>query len=152
MSSRYRRDISQHPTDRLIRELVRTGRTVAPAEVQQIAQRIATAPFPTSAPHLAKRAREGQWTEETTPEAYVDDLRRAIRDPEGRVAVYQRRGGSLAACVTLTDRAVPFTRRGPASCALIVVVYSADRAIIVTGYQASAISYVSLPGGARWLR
>lgn len=37
--------VSQHPTDRLIRELIHAGRPATAGETEQIIERMATAPF-----------------------------------------------------------------------------------------------------------
>jgi len=106
-------DLSQHPTDRLIREIIETRRRVTPREVEQIVDRIVEAPFnrrdrrvPPSecgvsylgqtlaarvdsfTYHLFKRVViEEQWAPGTTGDEYLQDLRRAAVDSEARVAV-----------------------------------------------------------------
>ncbi len=169
---------SQHPTDRLIRELIQTGRDATPAEVDSIIERMATAPFDRSivrvdlehrgmqwrgrtlgaradslAYHLFQRVMlEQQWAEGTTEGQYVGDVQDAARSPEARVAVYERRGGHVAAIVSRTADAVPVSRRGAGSLPDLFIAYSADRGIIVTGYQVSSIETVSIPKEARWLK
>ncbi len=169
---------SQHPADRLIRELLQSGRQATAAEVEQILERMVSAPFNTasvrvppgergtsyqgrtlgaSAPsieyHLAKRVViEQQWAPGTTAAEYLEDLRRAIRDPAARLAVYGRWGDHLAATVTPTGRVLDAARQGPRREAQLFVVYSADRGMIVTGYQFSTLAAVGIPAGARWLK
>lgn len=111
---------------------------------------MAEATFPTVGPHLARRLRERQWAEGITEERYLDDLRRAIRAADARLALYMRRGGHIAAVVSDTARIIPALRRGASSRPLLFVVYSADRGIIVTGYQASDLGHIGLPEGVLW--
>lgn len=170
--------ISQHPVDRLIRELIRTGRAATAAEVQQIIERLATAPFNprqrrvrgeergasyqgyTLGPredalryHLIKRVViEKQWAEGTTEEQYLADLRRAASWVAARLVVFERRGGFLAATITPTDLVISAARRGPRSLPAVLVIYAADRGIIVSGYQFSSLETVRIPEEARWLR
>lgn len=147
--------ISQHPVDRLIRELIRTGRPATPEEVERIIERMATVPFNPRQRrvrgeergasyqgytlgareealryHLIKRiVIEKQWAEGTTEEQYLTDLRRAVSSSAARLVVFERRGGFL-----------------------MLVIYAADRGIIVSGYQFSSLETVRIPEEARWLR
>ena len=103
--------------------------------------------------HLAQRAAaEGQWASGTTAAEYVDDLWRAVRSPRARLAVYVRRGGPIAALVTPTSDVIPADRLGPGALPWLIVVYSADRGILITGYQFSTFDEVSIPEDARWLK
>lgn len=168
---------SDHPTDRLIRELNQSGRPSELGEIDQILDRMAVAPFdsrivralPTERGfnyhgrvvqqrdealfvHLIRRVMgNGQWTDATSQQDYLDDLRRSIRAPKARLALYQRRGGYLAATLTPTADVIPAIRRGPRSRVELWVVYSADRGIILTGYQVSSRDEVSIPKDTRWL-
>lgn len=168
---------SDHPTDRLIRELIQTGRPVEAGEVERILERMASAPFDpriirtparergqhycgrTVQPHdeavvvhLVRRVlRDEQWADGTTSQEYLDDLRRSIR-LEAQLALYHRRGGNVAATLTPTAHVVPAERRGPRSLPVLWVVYSADRGIIVTGYQASSRDEISIPEDTKWLQ
>lgn len=103
--------------------------------------------------HLAKRMTiDGQWTEGTTTTEYIDDLRRAILDDASRLAVYPRRGGSIAICVaTAIDDIVPKSRQGPKTLNYMLVVVSVDRGMIVSGYGFSAFDRITIPEDARWL-
>jgi hypothetical protein len=167
---------SDHPVDQLIRELIRTERAVLPAELGQIRERIATAPFnpqirnvpeeqrgtsyqgrrvqarePSLFQHLVKRVLdERQWAVGTSEAEYQHDLRSAARAAT-RVALYHARGGHLASAIARTDEAVPLARRGPRTLPLLLVVYSADRGTILTGYQISALQAATIPREARWL-
>lgn len=170
--------LSPHPTDRLIRELVRIGRQASADEIVQVVERMATAPFESRAirargpehglsyggrrlgshddslfVHLVRRVLvDRQWFPGTTAEQYLADLRAAVREPTGRIVVYGRRGGHLVAALATTASVLPRSRQGEASLPWMAVVYSADWGIIVTGYQVSAPEAVALPEDARWLK
>ena len=171
--------LSQDPVGRLIRDLVRSGRTADLAELRQIIRRIASAEFdprivtvpiaerglayqgivlgeraPSLEYHLVKRVlgqEDQQWAMGTTAAQYLDDLRRAVQADSALLAIYERRGGVVVAIITPTPDAVPEPRRGPRALPHTVVVYSADRGTIVTGYQAT-LREVRIPEGARWFR
>ena len=170
--------MSQHPVDVLIRDLIQSARSATAAEIEQIVERMASAPFEPRnmrVPvehrglsylgrtlgaresalfyHLVKRlVVERQWARGTTEVHYLADLRHAVRDSLARLTIYRRRSGHLAATVTPTDRAVASIRRGPRSLPELVVIYSADRGIIVTGYQVSKREQAQIPEEALWLR
>ncbi len=170
--------LSRHPADRLIRELIGTRREATDDEIAQIVERMATAPFhPAVLPvpmhlrglafqgraildredaltcHLIKRVvADRQWTEDTSAADYLADLRRAVRAPAARPALYTRRGGRIAVTLTPTADAVPNDRRAASSLPEILVVYSADRGMIITGYQVSSLSQTGIPAEARWLQ
>lgn len=170
--------LSQHPIDQLIRHLVRTSRLATSADITAITERMADAPFdrrivsvPTAlrdlwyhgqqlganqdalSLHLLKRVViDRQWAAGTTEAQYVADLRRAIREPPAQLAVYARRGGHLAVTLTPTATAVPVERRTPNSLPYVLVVYSADRSIIITGYQITDRRQTGIPQEARWLK
>ena len=178
-AGRQRRgELSRHPTDRLIRDLIETGRRVTPEEIERIIERMATAPFEprvrrvrprergasylgqtlgaqarSLAYHLIKRVvLEKQWAEGTTEEQYLSDLRRAVRSPDARLAVYRRQTGAIAATLCPTSTALPPVRRGADAVGLLLVVYSADRGIMISGYQISALDQANIPQEALWLR
>jgi hypothetical protein len=163
--------------DRLIRELIRTRRAATSEEITQIVERIATAPFdprmqrvkttergvrygdyqlrrdtPSLIYHLVKRVvMERQWAEGTSTEQYLGDLRRAVRMPSAHLGLFQRRGGSMAATVSLTRLVVPRERRTPRSLPRLLVVFSADRGCIVSGYQVTGLATIALPKEVVWL-
>ena len=173
-----RGELSSHPVDQLIRELIRTGRQATPEEIEQIVERMATAPFESrvrrvrprergtsylgqvlgayakSLPyHLIKRVvMDKQWAEGTTEEQYMSDLQRAVHSPDARLVVYRRQGGAIAATLCPTDTSLPPIRRGADVLPLLLVVYSADRGIIISGYQISALDQADIPREALWLR
>ena len=170
--------LSQHPADRLIRDLIETGRQATPEELEQIIERMAMAPFEPRirgvSPedqgiayqghvlgereaslfyHLVKRVMvEEQWVHGTTADEYVADMRRVIRTPSARLVVYSERGGALAAALAPTAEVVSVQRQGPRALTNVAVIYSADRGIIVTGYQFSTLDRLRIPEGARWLK
>lgn len=162
--------------DRLIRELIATGRPATTHEIERIRERMATAPFdprprpvptvlrgqvvagrrlealaPSLIVHLAQRVLlDAQWGEETTPEAYLEELRRAVRSEQARLVIYEARGGNVAAA--FADNEVPEERLGANAEPFIWVVYSADRGMLITGYQVSGLETVRLGEKVRWLR
>lgn len=168
--------VSQHPVDVLIRELIRTRRPVTGDEIEQIINRIADVPFNpdmVAVPrkhrglryqgrvvrerddslfvHLVQRVLlEDQWKDGTSAEEYLGDLRAAILDTRARLVVYHRRGGSIAGI--FATNSVPITRRGAKQEPYLYVVYSADRGIIVSGYQVSGVEQINISGEPLWLR
>ncbi|HLH26573.1 MAG TPA: hypothetical protein VK066_28970 [Chloroflexota bacterium] len=165
------------PEQRLLRELLTTGRQATDAEVVQILDRIATAPFSglvrrvpakdrgysyqghrlgarelSLTYHLTKRvAIEEQWSPGTTETQYVADLQTAAR-AASYLAVYHY--GSDVAAAALAERAgiIPATRLGRQPQALILVLYSADQGRLITGYQVSSVAATTIPQEALWLR
>lgn len=168
----------QHPIDRLIRDLVARQREATDREIDQLIERMATAPFnpgtvgvrleergatyqgQTLGPaadsltyHLVKRVvLEEQWAGGTTAAQYLEDLRRAVRSPYTRLVLYARRGGPLASTITPTAHVLPPERRGARSLPLLLVVYSVQRSAIISGYQFSTLAAIGVPAEARWLK
>lgn len=168
---------SSHPVDLLIREFIETRRSAGPEEIARILERIATAEFDTRLVRTRTRERgvsyenrqlmrwddalfvhlvrrvvgDAQWAAGTTAEEYLTDLRRTIRAGPVGLALYFRRGGSLAAVLAPTDLAVPAERRGARSHPELAVIYSADRGIILTGYQVPSRDELAIPEDAQWL-
>jgi hypothetical protein len=168
---------SQHPVDRLIRELIASGRAATEAEIAAIVARMAGVPFdPRMVPvaaelrgltylgqalgtrdtalntHLVKRVvAEKQWAYGTTAAQYLADIRRAVRSSGVRLALYERRGGPIAAALTSTDLVLSPAECGTGALPLFLVVYSADRGIIISGYQVSSMLQIGIPQEARWL-
>lgn len=177
MSDAPPRAAARQRTRALIRELVQTGRPASAEDVAHIRDLIATAPFdptffsvpeelqgleflggmlgarePSLTLHLVKRIiEEKQWASGTSELDYLADLQAAIFAPSSRLLVYARRAGYLAAVVTPTHEAVPRQRLGVKPAPLMLVVYSADRDIIASGYQFSSYATISLPAEVRWL-
>lgn len=165
------------PVDDLIRAVIKSRRRVTSAEIEQIVEQIARAAFetkivrvpiqyrvafqghtlssrePSLRLHLVKRTLgERQWHESTTPDDYLADLRRAARSPDARVLAYTRWDEHYAATITSTERIVPRERLGPESCLNLLVIYSADRGMIRTGYMFTDLPNLDLPEDALWLR
>ena len=65
-----------------------------------------------------------------------------------QLALYQRRGGHLA--LAMAPDALARSRLGPLAKKWVCAMYSADRGILVSGYQSDDIP-VGVPSGARWL-
>jgi hypothetical protein len=169
--------LSQHPVDRLIREIIATRRPVLADEIDQIVDRIATAPFDPDPAipvrikhrgmtyqghtlgarasaltyHLVKRVvDEDQWAFGTTSADYLADLREAARAQDGRLVLFRRRGGAMA--IILSPNRIAPNRLGPAALLWIVVVFAADRGTIISGYQASSETQVHIPEDRLWLK
>jgi hypothetical protein len=161
----------------MIREIIATRRQVLEDEIEAIIDRIASAPFDPQPDipvltrhrrltylgqtlgsrassltyHLVKRVLvERQWAFGASPAGYLSDLREAARSEGARVTVYRRRGGDMAA---IADRnRIPLVRLGPGALPWILVVFSADRGTMVSGYQMSIASPSNIPEDALWLR
>jgi hypothetical protein len=58
----------------------------------------------------------------------------------------------MAAVIAETEVVVPAARSGAKSLPHLLVLYSSDRGIIVSGYQFSEMAAVAIPGDAQWLR
>jgi hypothetical protein len=102
--------------------------------------------------HLVKRTLvEEQW-QATTVADYILDLRRAAQAAGAQVLAYTRWGETFAATITPTREAVPIQRLGQKACPNLIVVYSADRGVIVTGYMFTGLADLDLPGDVLWLR
>lgn len=166
---------SNHPTDRMIRDIVVSRRQAAPAEIQDIVTRMATAPFGSATVkvpqrmhgrviegkvlgrrvssltyHVAKRVDDGQWEAGLTAAHYMRDIRQAVRHSAAGLAVYRRRGGTIA--LSMSPNTIEDNRLGMKPQPYVVVVYSADRGILVTAYQASSLAKISMGVDVRWLR
>lgn len=61
-------------------------------------------------------------------------------------------GGHIAVMVAPTDEVIPPERQGWRPFPQLMVVYSADRGMIVTGYQFSDLAQTGIPAEAQWLR
>ena len=170
--------LSQGPADQLVRELIRTGRAATPDDVRRIIERMATAPFDPGAVrvrvsergmhyqgrtigarvdsltyHLTKRVvLEEQWVDGKTAWQYIADLRAGVKHSDARVVVYARRSGYLAATTTPIARIIVPARQGARPLPKLLVIYSADHGMIVTGYQFSRLEEIGIPQEARWLR
>lgn len=98
--------------------------------------RSAFAPFRADWDRMIKRVViEQQRADGTTAHQYLNDRREAVRSPSARLAVFERRGGSLAATIIPANQIMPIAQRGRRPLLELLVIYSADRGIIVSGYQ-----------------
>jgi len=67
------------------------------------------------------------------------------------VAVVAIGGGAIALAIAATADVIPPPRLGAGAQALLVMVYSADRGTIVSGYQASSLARIRIGENAIWL-
>jgi hypothetical protein len=167
----------EHAADRLIRELIASGRGASPDEIAQIVERMATAPFnpdiirvpvkdrgslyeghaltareQSITYHLTKRVMiERQWAPGTSAADYLTHQRSAVRYEHARLAVYERGGEPTAVTVTPTAAVLISDRLGARPLPNLLVVYSALRSIIRTGYQFSQLDQTTVPPEALWL-
>ena len=164
------------PTDRLIRRLWQGRRTATLGELAQIQGRIAAAQFNPDQVDVPERWRgrtytgillgervdsllvhtlqrvwrDKQWALGTTPEQYLADLRRSLRDPGTELVLYESRGALVVGA--LAPNRVPQSRRGRAVGPFVYAVYSVSRGILLTGYQVAGRQGVPVPGDRWWLR
>ena len=102
--------------------------------------------------HLVQRVLiDRQWACGTTAHEYLEDLRAAARHPSARIAVGAPPGSGPLLYV-FAPNAMPRDRLGEKSLPRVFVLYGADAAAIITGYQASGMETVRLPSNTRWLR
>jgi len=167
---------SQHPTDVLVRAIIDSGRRASQVEVEAIRQRLRSAPFSTRtirvppalrtgpsaasalgpsnnalAVHVAQRiSLDRQWAT-TSPELFLEDLRASVEAVSTRMVLYRDRGGAIALAIAATADVIPPPRLGAGAQALLVMVYSADRGTIVSGYQASSLARIRIGENAIWL-
>jgi len=143
--------------DILIREIIASPRPGHPAESQTILAHIAVSGFgPRQGDldrHLVKRVQaEGQWAPETTADDYLDCLHAAARHPHAQLVLFEDRGGTIGAVIAPTRFVVPTRLLGRNLAPLVLVVYSADRGMIITGYQFTQFARIRVPDTAQWLR
>jgi hypothetical protein len=170
--------LSHDPADQLILELIATRRPATAEERAAIVARMASVPFderdvavspehrlftyanrqlgPRASSvvyHLVKRVIvDRQWAAAMTTAEYLTDLRSAILSPRARLAIYSRRGGTIAATLTATTLVIPEARLGQDSLDELLVVYSVDRGVLITGYQCSSLATTGIPSEALWLK
>jgi len=168
--------LSADPADRLIRNLIDHHRQPTEPEIKQIAERLHTADFDTrivrvpeplrglgvglmlhelsesvTYHYIRRVAGERQWVDATTPEQFLTDLRTAVTGSATKIALFWARGGAIALVVASTAEVVPAERRGENTMPLLVVVYSADRGVIISGYQASSMDTIRIGERPLWL-
>jgi hypothetical protein len=95
---------------------------------------------------------EGQWAVGTIADQYVADLHAAARSENGQVAIYRHGTDVVAAVLTPTRETVQPDHLGSSPERYVLVVYSAERGTLTTGYQVSSRQATSIPAEARWLR
>jgi hypothetical protein len=138
--------------DALLREIL-IGRAPTGEELSAIVTHIAESEFITDSSlerHLGQRVADQQWRAGTTAGEYLDDLRR-VAAAALTLVVYVRRGGGIAILIGRTD-VIPVTKTGTRPLPNTVVVYSVDRAKVISGYQFSALAELSIPEDATWLQ
>jgi hypothetical protein len=168
-----------HPADLLIHEMIVHPRPATEREIQIITDRIASAPFneemhnvpvplrslryrgvtlgthtTSLALHFIQHVEvEKQWATGTTIDAYTDSLHRAVRDPEVRIALYRQwLMRDIAAAVVPTKRVLDNRQMGSGTLPNLLVVYRADRGMLISGYQFSTMDNIRIPRDAVWLR
>jgi hypothetical protein len=169
----------RHPADQLIQELIARPRTATADEIGQIINRIASAPFDTEMQrvpralrgltyqgitlgaeadaltiHLFKRVlADEQWAVGTDATAYLETLRAAVHTPLARLVLYRQWDTrDIAAVITRTGESVDPDRLGAKAEAYLIVLYEANRGILLSGYQFSTMEAIRIPRDALWLR
>lgn len=163
--------------DRLIAELLSGSRQAGPDDADRIAATIAGAPFsgrqvpvpshlqrvyngrpvrPVESSllvHLLRRMIDDeQWTMGTTEADYLGDLHAAASLPEAAIGITGGGGGNLAFVVADTHRVVPARRLGRRPHPLLLVVYSANSGILLSGYQIPDSQLQQRAQAITWLR
>jgi len=168
-----------HPADLLIHELIARPRPATEQEIRLIIDRIASAPFnrdmqnvpiaqrglgyrgiipgahmTSLALHFIQHVEvERQWATGTTIDAYLESLHRAARDPEVQIALYRQWGmRDIAVAIVPTKRVLDSRQMGPGALPNLLVVYRADRGMLISGYQFSSMDNVRIPKDAVWLK
>jgi hypothetical protein len=96
---------------------------------------------------------EKQWAADTTIDEYIESLRRVAREPEAQIALYRLWGTRDIAVIIVPTREVLNRRQmGSGTLPKLLVVYRADRGMLVSGYQFSTMDNVRIPKDAAWLK
>ena len=147
--------ISMHEADQVIRDLT-AGAELTQGDLSRIQAKATTSGFITErslTDHLSKRvSEERQLAPGTTAEDYQRAIKRAVTSSEASVAVYQRRGGNLAAFIVPTDHVIPVEKQGPKADPHFAVIYSSERGSILSAYMISSKEELSTGEHTRWLR
>lgn len=147
--------ISQHEADIAVRDII-AGHPMQDGDLSRIQARAAAADFPqpkSLTRHLRKRVnRDEEWAQGVSESEYLGDLKRGIKSPNSRVAVYNRYGGSMVAFVARTEEVIPESRLGRKHKPHLVTFYSANDASIVTGYMVESLEGFDFGENTRWLR
>lgn len=140
--------------DAWIRAAVRREFVPTPAEAAELRERMVRAPFLSERSllsHIEQRLRDRQWVPPLSATEYDATLRRAIAAAE-QVVVGTHRGGTLVYALVPTAAAVAEVRLGVGALPNMVVILGAERGRLISGYQYSDESKLSIPGDALWLR
>jgi len=168
------RGVSNHPVDQMIRDMIARQYTPTVTDLQRILAHIAQADFYQRSykiskvvgqnylgrtinaeeqglfAHLIKRVLiEKQWAWGTTKQDYLDDLHRMVQQEGNQVGIgIQRKENNV---IVFGGNGIPMERRGEEALGSMVVVYSADRGKIISGYQISSLRTVRIPEDVQWL-
>jgi hypothetical protein len=168
-----------HPADRLIHDLIAHPRTVTEEEIRLITDRIASAPFNSAIQkvsvadrgfnyqgiipgrqtdsltlHLIQRViKDRHWAIGTTAVEYLRSLHAAARSESVQIALYRQwEERDIAVVIARTRTVLNEHQLGPKSETNLIVVYRADRGILITGYQFSTMDEINIPDDALWLK
>ncbi|GAP14887.1 phage Mu protein F like protein [Longilinea arvoryzae] len=159
-------------------DLVRIGylglRDLSPEEIRRIQEEVARMPFATRTVkvplvdrgkiidgvqlerytrsdiyHLYKHIKDRQWQAGATSEMYFGDLRQAIRNAE-RISTYRHQNEQVVGF--LSNNSIDASHLGLKPENFVYVVYSINQHAIITGYQTSGLSMLTIPEGAVWLK
>ncbi|MBA2714440.1 MAG: hypothetical protein H0U55_12915 [Rubrobacteraceae bacterium] len=165
-------------TDKVIIELhANPGRRASEAEIQAIRDRLTSVGFPERVRiplasrglsasgytlgrredslihHLVRRiVLDEQWTDGTTPEQYLADLRASIKDNSARFGVGKPQGNSAPLVYVFAGNLVPQQRRGRRDDPFLFVLYGVADGVIITGHMVSGADAVRKADDFRWLR
>ncbi|MGI8691089.1 MAG: hypothetical protein ACR2M3_21115 [Thermomicrobiales bacterium] len=168
-----------HPADQLIHDLIAHPRAATDEEIRLITDRIATAPFNPAIQkvsianrrfayqgatpgrqtdsltlHLIQRVmRDRQWAMGTTAMDYLRSLHAAARSESVQIALYRQwEERDIAVIIARTRTVLGEQQLGARSETNLIVVYRADRGILVSGYQFSTMDEIAIPDDALWLK
>ncbi len=103
--------------------------------------------------HLVRRiVLDGQWSDGTTPERYLADLRAAVADGSTRFGVGKPAGNDAPLVYVFADNPVPRERRGRRAEPMMFVLYGVANGVIITGHMVSGTDTVRKADDFRWLR
>lgn len=104
--------------------------------------------------HLVRRVEaEKQWAVGTTAGEYVGHLHQAAQEDSGHIALFRQWGiRDIVAIIVPTHRVLEMRQRGPKWEPNLVVLYRADRGMLISGYQFSTMDAIHIPDDALWLR
>jgi len=103
--------------------------------------------------HLVRRiVLDEQWTDGTTPEQCLADLRTAVEDGSARFGVGKPPGNDAPLVYVFADNPVPHRRRGRRAEPSMFVLYGVADGVIITGHMVSGTDAVRKADDFRWLR